>query len=85
MNIRIDPILIEQKSVLVQMLELYQYDFSEFSNDDINEYGYFGYGHIDDYWNEKGRHPFFIRVENLQDWFWCVPAVNITICRTLII
>lgn len=63
MNIRIDPILIEQKSVLVQMLELYQYDFSEFSNDDINEYGYFGYGHIDDYWNEKGRHPFFIRVD----------------------
>lgn len=63
MNIRIDPILIEQKSVLVQMLELYQYDFSEFSNDDINEYGYFGYGHIDDYWNEEGRHPFFIRVD----------------------
>jgi predicted acetyltransferase len=26
--------------------------------DDINEYGYFGYAHIDDYWNEEGRHPF---------------------------
>lgn len=45
------------------MMELYNYDFSEFSDDDINEYGYFGYEHIDDYWNEAGRYPFFIRVD----------------------
>ena len=63
MNIRIEPILLEQKSVFVQMMELYSYDFSEFSDDDINEYGYFGYSHIDDYWNEKGRYPFFIRAD----------------------
>ena len=42
MNISIEPILIEQKSVFIQMMELYQYDFSEFSDDDINEYGYYG-------------------------------------------
>ena len=63
MNISIEPISIEQKSVLIQMMELFNYDFSEFSNDDINEYGYFGYSHIDDYWNEEGRYPFFIRVD----------------------
>jgi len=63
MNITIEPILVEQKTVFVQMMELYNYDFSEFSNDDINEYGYFGYLHIDDYWNEEGRYPYFIRVD----------------------
>lgn len=63
MNISIEPILLEQKSVFVQMMELYKYDFSEFSDDDINEYGYFGYSHIDDYWNEEGRYPFFIRAD----------------------
>lgn len=63
MNINIEPILIEQKSVFVQMMELYSYDFSEFSDDDINEYGYFGYPRIDDYWNQEGRYPFFIRVD----------------------
>lgn len=47
MNICVEAILYEQKSVLIQMLELYQYDFSEFSDDDINEYGYFGYAHIE--------------------------------------
>ncbi|MCI8529847.1 MAG: GNAT family N-acetyltransferase [Lachnospiraceae bacterium] len=63
MNISMEPILIEQKSVFIQMMELYKYDFSEFSDDDINEYGYFGYLRIDDYWNEEGRYPFFIRVD----------------------
>lgn len=63
MVIRIEPILIEQKPVFVQMMELYSYDFSEFSNDDVNENGYFGYSHIDDYWEEAGRYPFFICVD----------------------
>lgn len=63
MMISVEPILLEQKSVFVQMMELYMYDFSEFSDNDINEYGYFGYPRIDDYWNEAGRFPFFIRVE----------------------
>lgn len=63
MNITVEPISIEQKSVLVQMMELFKYDFSEFSDEDLNEYGYFGYSHIDDYWNQKGRYPFFIRVD----------------------
>ncbi len=63
MTIRIDPILPEQKPVFIQMMELYLYDFSEFSEDDINESGYFGYPHIDDYWKEEGRHPFFIRAD----------------------
>lgn len=63
MNIIIEPILIEKKSVFVQMMELYKYDFSEFSDDDINEFGFFGYPYIDAYWNESGRYPFFIRVD----------------------
>lgn len=62
MDICIAPIMLEQKSVLSQMMELYNYDFSEFSNEDINEYGYFGYSHIDAYWNEEDRYPFFIRI-----------------------
>ena len=63
MDIHIEPIRVEQKSVFVQMMELYNYDFSVFSGDDINEYGYFGYPRIDDYWNEEGRYPFFIRAD----------------------
>ena len=63
MTVTLDPIRIEQKSVLMQMMELNSYDFSEFTGDDISEYGYYGYAHIDDYWNEAGRYPFFIRAD----------------------
>lgn len=63
MNVTIESISVEQKSVFVQMMELYNYDFSEFSGADLNEFGYFGYSHIDDYWNEEGRFPFFIRAD----------------------
>ena len=61
-EIRVEPMLVEQKSVLVQLMELYNYDFSLYSDDDINEYGYFGYSRIDDYWNEDDRYPYLIRV-----------------------
>ena len=41
MEIRIEPVPAAQKSVLRQMLELYLYDFSEFSKEDLAENGYF--------------------------------------------
>ncbi len=63
LQISVVPMQIEQKSVLVQLMELYMYDFSLYSDEDINEYGYFGYSHIDDYWNDEGRFPYLIRVD----------------------
>jgi len=63
MNMQIEPISIDQKSVFVQLMNLYNYDFTEFDNADINEYGYFNYSYTDHLWTEDSRHPFFIRVD----------------------
>ena len=52
-----------QKSTLRNLLELYNYDFSEFEPDDVNDNGLYEYKYLDHYWTEAGRHPFFIRVE----------------------
>ena len=64
MNIQIEPILIEQKSVLIQLLNLYCYDFTEYTNEDINEYGYYVDDDIKYYTENLGinpkMHPFFI-------------------------
>ncbi|MGG3280004.1 GNAT family N-acetyltransferase [Paenibacillus solani] len=60
--ITIQPAPYQQKSTLRNLMELYQYDFSEFEPDDVNENGLYEYMFLDHYWTEDGRHPFFIRV-----------------------
>lgn len=53
----------EKKMILRNLMELYQYDTSEFEDDgedDVNEYGLFDYMFLDHYWTEEGRFPFFI-------------------------
>jgi len=54
---------LERKSVLRQLIELYEYDFSEFNGEDVNEFGRYDYKYLDHYWTDEGRHPFFIMVD----------------------
>ena len=63
MNITLHLMSVDEKALLVRLMELYSYEFSVYSNDDISEYGYYGYNHIDDYWNEDGRYPYLIRAD----------------------
>ncbi|NQX68680.1 GNAT family N-acetyltransferase [Paenibacillus alba] len=54
----------EKKMILRNLMELYQYDMSDFEDDgedDVNEYGLFDYMFLDHYWTEEGRFPFFIK------------------------
>ena len=41
MNVQIVPAERDQKSVLRQLLELYNYDFSEYDDEDVNEHGWY--------------------------------------------
>ena len=63
MEIKLIEVKELEKSVLRQLMELYAYDFSEFDDADVNEYGLYGYSYLDYYWTEDSRHPFFIRVD----------------------
>jgi len=63
MSIEILPVLEEQKPVLGKLLEFYVYDFSEFAGFEVDEYGYYGYSHLDEYWTDQTRHPFFVKVD----------------------
>ncbi|MEO0836581.1 MAG: GNAT family N-acetyltransferase [Cyanobacteria bacterium J06642_3] len=62
MNVEITSASVTDKSVIKQIMELYQYDFSEFTKADLNEHGRFGYPYLDNYWEESKRNPFLVRV-----------------------
>jgi predicted acetyltransferase len=44
-------------------MELYQYDFSEFDGQDLDEHGCFGYGDLDYFWFEPTHAVFLVRVD----------------------
>ncbi len=74
MKVELEPVAIGEKEVLRQLMELYQYDFSEIDGTDVNALGRFGYRWLDHYWTEPGRHPFFIRANGRLAGFALVRA-----------
>ena len=64
MKIEVSPALVDDKSLIQRMMELYQHDLSEFENNDLDSHACFGYRFLDHYWKEKGRHPFIVRVDD---------------------
>ncbi len=60
MKIEIETVLLEQQDTFAQLMNLYNYDFTEYNNDDVKETGYFyGYYGI---WTDDRNH-LFIRVD----------------------
>ncbi len=53
---------LDQRAVVANLLELYEYDFTEFDGTDLGDDGRYGYEYLDYYWREPGRHAFLIRV-----------------------
>jgi len=58
MNIEIIPVEKDQKEILRNLLEKYEYDFSQYNQRDVNNLGLFGYDYLDNYWTEENRFPF---------------------------
>ena len=60
--VEIEKVQEEQREILAHLIELYEYDFSEYENSDVNAYGLYGYSYLDYYWTEKNRYAYFIKV-----------------------
>jgi predicted acetyltransferase len=65
MDISIVPVKKEEKEILRNLLEKYDYEFSQYDNRDVNDLGLYGYDYLDNYWTEKNKFPFFIKVNNI--------------------
>jgi predicted acetyltransferase len=62
-RVELQPARQEDAPILLNLIELYSHDFSEFWPMDIGEDGRFGYTSLPLYWSEPGRHPFLIRTD----------------------
>lgn len=63
MRIELVQVRKEEKEVLRNLLEKYDYEFSQYDLRDVNALGLYGYDWLDCYWTEERRWPFFIKVD----------------------
>lgn len=63
MKLEIQKVDLEEREILARLIELYEYDFSEYEDRDVNKLGLYGYEYLDYYWTEKRRFPYFIKVD----------------------
>lgn len=76
MLIEIRPATVQERPILRHLMELYQYDFSEFDRADIGPLGLYDYPYLDHYWVEPERSPFLVRVDGNLAGFVLVARYN---------
>ncbi len=60
MHMELVPVEREDKSVLRNLLEKYEYEFSQYDQRDVNCNGLYDYWYVDHYWTEDNRWAFFL-------------------------
>ncbi|KDN18192.1 GNAT family N-acetyltransferase [Amycolatopsis rifamycinica] len=63
MDVELVAVAEPDKPVLANLLQLYQYDFSEIRELDLTPHGTFTYRYLDSYFTESGREAYFITVD----------------------
>lgn len=63
MHFELEPVAEEQKEILRNLLEKYDYEFSQYDGVEVNALGLYGYSYLDNYWTEDGRWAFFLKVD----------------------
>ena len=64
MRVEIVPISEDQQPTLLQLWELYLYDFSVLDGADVDDDGRYGSSpYLGEYWRDPRRHPYFVRVD----------------------
>ncbi len=63
MTVELKRVTIDEKEILANLLEKYDYEFSQWDERDVNKLGLYGYGYLDYYWTETRRYAYFIKVD----------------------
>lgn len=63
MQFTMEPVSVGEKEILRNMLEKYNYEFSQYDGGEVNALGLYGYDWLDCYWTEKNRWAFFLKAD----------------------
>ncbi|GAA3403233.1 GNAT family N-acetyltransferase [Paenibacillus hodogayensis] len=63
MHIDLSLVPYEDKTILYHLIQLYEYDSSEFDGHVLSRHGLYGYKYLDHQWTEEHRRPFLVRVD----------------------
>jgi hypothetical protein len=55
------PVQNGEKQILANLLEKYNYEFSQYDSRDVNKLGLYGYDYLDSYWTKPDHFAFFNR------------------------
>ena len=64
MKVELKPVSFDEKEILRNLLEKYDYEFSQWDKRDVNQLGLYGYQYLDYYWTEDKRWAYFILVDD---------------------
>lgn len=64
MIVELKRVTIDEKEILKNLLEKYNYEFSQWDKRDVNKLGLYGYQYLDYYWTEAKRWAYFILVDD---------------------
>ena len=63
MNIELVAVQRDEKEILRNLMEKYDYELSQYGGDDVNKLGLYGFDYLDNYWQDGAkRWAFFIKV-----------------------
>ena len=60
MNTTIKKVTLSEKDTLANLLEKYNYEFSQYDKRQFNDNGLFGYKYLNNYFTEESRYAYFI-------------------------
>jgi predicted acetyltransferase len=63
MQITIEKAARDDKTVLENLMQFYQYEYSDLDQVDVDAHGKFYYGYLDRYWTEPDRIPMLVKVK----------------------
>jgi predicted acetyltransferase len=64
MKVELKQVSVDEKEILKNLLEKYDYEFSQWDKRDVNKLGLYGYQYLDYYWTDDKRWAYFILVDD---------------------